>query len=255
MKWAVVTFPGSLDDRDTTRVLRDLLGQDVVSLWHKDDCLPSVDCVVLPGGFSYGDYLRCGAIARFAPIMGAITAFANTGGLVIGICNGFQVLCEAGLLPGALVRNRGVSYVCREVALRVETTANPFMQRAVLGDVWRMPVKHGEGCYVADPTTLARLERDGRILLRYCRPDGSRARSGEESVDYNPNGSLNDIAGVMNASHNVFGLMPHPEHAADRILLAPESGDVETLDGLRIFRSITQWVAEGAAQRAAESLR
>src|SRR5262249_28538069 len=156
MKCGVITFPGSNDDRDTLWVLREVLGHDVVPLWHKDRSLAGLDCVVLPGGFSYGDYLRSGAIARFSPVMGAVAEFAARGGLVLGICNGFQVLCEAGLLPGALVRNRSLSFVCREVHVRVETVANPFANLAVAGDVWRLPVKHGEGCYIADEATLER---------------------------------------------------------------------------------------------------
>jgi len=255
VKWGVVTFPGSCDDRDAVHVLRHDLGHEAVALWHKDADLHGVDCVVLPGGFSYGDYLRCGAIARFSPVMRAITEFAAQGGYVLGICNGFQVLCEAGLLPGALVRNRSLRFVCRPVHLRVESVANPFTQLAVPGDVWSIPVKHGEGCYVADAHTLDQLERDGSILLRYCRSDGTRDRHGDvAAADYNPNGSLRDIAGIMNATRNVFGLMPHPEHAADR-----ELGSCElprcSADGLKIFQSIADWVAETRERASAGSLR
>ena len=254
MRWGVVTFPGSNDDRDTLHVLRHNLGHDAVSLWHKDRGLGGVDCVVLPGGFSYGDYLRCGAIARFSPVMSAVAEFAAAGGYVLGICNGFQVLCEAGLLPGALVRNRSLKFVCRETSLRVESVSNPFTNLAVPGDVWQIPVKHGEGFYVADPQTLDQLERDGRVLLRYCRPDGSRDREDDAERPYNPNGSMRDVAGVMSAGRNVFGLMPHPEHAADAKRLACENPR-RSPDGLKIFRSIAQWVAESRERASVGSMR
>ena len=255
MKWGVVTFPGSNDDHGTLHVLRHVLGHEAVSLWHKSSDLQGVDCVVLPGGFSYGDYLRCGAIARFSPLMAAIGEHAAHGGLVFGICNGFQVLCEAGLLPGALVRNRSLSFVCREVSLRVESVANPFVNMALVGDVWRIPVKHGEGCYIADEATLDQMERDGQILLRYCRDDGSRARDGADGSDYNCNGSLRDVAGVMNATRNVFGMMPHPEHGADpalRDVCWPGAG---VPDGLRIFQSIAGWIADRGQRSAVDSMR
>ena len=255
MKWGVVTFPGSNDDHGTLHVLRHVLGHEAVSLWHKSRDLQGVDCVVLPGGFSYGDYLRCGAIARFSPLMGAIAEHAAHGGLVFGICNGFQVLCEAGLLPGALVRNRSLSFVCREVSLRVESVANPFVNMAIVGDVWRIPVKHGEGCYIADEATLDQMERDGQILLRYCRADGTRSRDGADGSDYNCNGSLRDVAGVMNATRNVFGMMPHPEHGADpalRDVCWPGSG---VPDGLRIFQSIAGWIADRGQRSAVDSMR
>ena len=256
MKWGVITFPGSNDDRDTLHVLREVLGSEAASLWHKDRSLQGVDCVVLPGGFSYGDYLRTGAIARFSPVMSSVAEFAAAGGLVLGICNGFQVLCEAGLLPGALVRNRSLSFVCREVSLRVESVANPFTNLAVAGDVWRLPIKHGEGCYVADEATLDRLERDGQILLRYCARDGGRAShaGGRDGSGDNPNGSLHDVAGIMNSTRNVFGLMPHPEHATDMSLLAAASPAART-DGLVLFRSIVNWVSETRLERAAASQR
>jgi phosphoribosylformylglycinamidine synthase subunit PurQ / glutaminase len=256
LKWGVITFPGSNDDRDTLYVLREVLQNEAVPLWHKERSLKGVDCVVLPGGFSYGDYLRTGAIARFSPVMSSVADFAAAGGLVLGICNGFQVLCEAGLLPGALVRNRSLAFVCREVSVRVESVANPFTNLAVAGDVWRLPIKHGEGCYVADEATLDRLERDGQILLRYCRKDGGRASEPgrrEESAD-NPNGSLHDIAGIMSAGRNVFGLMPHPEHATDLSLLAAARAAARA-DGLVLFRSIVNWVSETRQERVAASLR
>lgn len=255
MRWGVVTFPGSNDDRDTCAVLAEILGHEVRPLWHKTRDLQGVDCVVLPGGFSYGDYLRGGAIARFSPVMAAVVEHAAAGGLVLGICNGFQILCEAGLLPGALVRNRSLSFCCREVTLRVENVANPFTNLAVVGDVWRIPIKHGEGCYVADEATLDGLERNGQILLRYCRPDGSRSRAGDGDEAYNPNGSLRDVAGVMNATRNVFGLMPHPEHAADASLWRVSHPDEAEPSGLAIFRSVARWRAEAAEARLAESQR
>jgi phosphoribosylformylglycinamidine synthase I len=199
---AVVVFPGSNDDRDAALAL-ERLGADPTLVWHADPALPEVAAVVLPGGFSYGDYLRCGAIARFAPVMDAVSRFAAEGGLVLGICNGFQVLCEAGLLPGALRPNASLSFVCRDVELVVERTDTPFTSRCEPGRSLTIPVKHGEGCYFADGPLLARLEANGQIVLRY--------------VD-NPNGSIGDIAAVTNEARNVFGLMPHPEHAVDPLL-------------------------------------
>jgi phosphoribosylformylglycinamidine synthase subunit PurQ / glutaminase len=199
---AVVVFPGSNDDRDAALAL-ERLGAEPTLVWHADPPLPEVAAVVLPGGFSYGDYLRCGAIARFAPVMDAVSRFAAEGGLVLGICNGFQVLCEAGLLPGALRPNASLSFVCRDVELVVERTDTPFTSRCEPGRSLTIPVKHGEGCYFADGPLLARLEANGQIVLRY--------------VD-NPNGSIGDIAAVTNEARNVFGLMPHPEHAVDPLL-------------------------------------
>jgi phosphoribosylformylglycinamidine synthase len=234
VRWGVVTFPGSNDDRDTRSVLQHTLGHEVERLWHKDADVRGIDCVVLPGGFSYGDYLRAGAIARFSPILGAIRDHAAAGGLV---------------------RNRSLSFVCRDVSLRIESVANPFTNLAVVGDVWQIPVKHGEGCYLADEATLDQLERNGQILLRYCRPDGSRARTAAEDERYNPNGSLRDVAGVMNAERNVFGLMPHPEHAADPRLLQPTRVRAGEPDGLKIFRSIAHWLADVREARAVESQR
>jgi phosphoribosylformylglycinamidine synthase len=228
MRWGVVSFPGSLDDRDTLFCLRDVLGDDAVSLWHKDQRPLDVDCVVLPGGFSYGDYLRCGALARFAPVMTRVVEFAAGGGLVMGICNGFQILCEAGLLPGALVRNRSLSYVCERVPLRVEATDTPFTQTCREGELLRMPIKHGEGCYVADEATISRLEANRQVVLRYVDDSGAASDAA------NPNGSLNNIAGVCSEKRNVFGLMPHPEHACEEML-----GGV---DGLRLFSSVRQFL-------------
>jgi phosphoribosylformylglycinamidine synthase subunit PurQ / glutaminase len=204
----VVTFPGSLDDRDALRAVRFMGGEDV-PLWHAERDLRGVDAVILPGGFSYGDYLRTGAIARFAPIMEEVRAFADAGGPVVGICNGFQILCEAGLLPGALIRNRQLRFVCRWVHVRVETSLSPLTGGLVPGEVLSVPVKHGEGQFVAREDDLRRIEGEGLVVFRYCAPDGS--------VDdaHNPNGATAGIAGVRNEAGNVVGLMPHPEHAVD----------------------------------------
>jgi phosphoribosylformylglycinamidine synthase subunit PurQ / glutaminase len=200
---AVLVFPGSNDDQDAALALEGL-GAESVLVWHAERELPEVGAVVLPGGFSYGDYLRAGAIARFSPALQAVAEFAAEGGLVLGICNGFQVLCEASLLPGALRPNESLSFVCRDVALRVERKGTPFLTRCEPGQRLTIPVKHGEGCFFADADLLADLEEAGQIVLRY---DGD-----------NPNGSIDDIAGVVNADGNVMGLMPHPEHAVDPLL-------------------------------------
>jgi phosphoribosylformylglycinamidine synthase len=207
----VITFPGSLDDRDALRAVVFMGGQGV-PLWHGDRDLRGVDAVILPGGFSYGDYLRCGAIARFASVMDEVRAFAERGGPVVGICNGFQILCEAGLLPGALIRNRQLRFVCRWVDVRVETSLSPLTADLLVGEVLRVPVKHGEGQFVASAGDLERLEGEGQVVFRYCAPDGSL-----DDVA-NPNGASNAIAGVRNAAGNVVGLMPHPEHAVDPLL-------------------------------------
>jgi phosphoribosylformylglycinamidine synthase len=204
----VVTFPGSLDDRDALRAVRFIGGEDV-PLWHADRSLRDVNAVILPGGFSYGDYLRTGAIARFAPVMEEVRSFADAGGPVVGICNGFQILCEAGLLPGALIRNRHLRFVCRWVHVRVETTLSPLTAGLVPGEVLPVPIKHGEGQFVAREDDLRRIEGEGLVVFRYCGPDGF--------VDdaHNPNGATAAIAGVRNETGNVVGLMPHPEHAVD----------------------------------------
>ncbi len=207
---AVVTFPGSNDDRDAAHALG-LVGADAALVWHADEGLPQVDAVVLPGGFSYGDYLRCGAIARFAPVMRAVADFAADGGLVLGICNGFQVLCEAGLLPGVLRPNASLSFVCRDVPLRVENAGTPFTSRCEPGQRLVIPVKHGEGCWTYPEADLPELEAAGQIVLRY-------------QPDANPNGSLADVAAVCNREGNVMGLMPHPEHAVDPLLGSPDGG-------------------------------
>jgi phosphoribosylformylglycinamidine synthase len=200
----VVTFPGSNDDRDAVWALA-ALGADLKAVWHAEESLPALDAVVLPGGFSYGDYLRAGAIARFSPAMRAVTAFAREGGLVLGICNGFQVLCEAGLLPGVLRPNRSLSFVCRDVGLMVERMDTPFTSRCHPGQELTIPVKHGDGCWFAPADLLAEVEGDDLVVLRY-------------SEGENPNGSVADVAGLVSADGNVMGLMPHPEHAVDPLL-------------------------------------
>ena len=205
---AVVTFPGSLDDGDAARAVR-LAGGEPVRVWHGDTDLGGASAVILPGGFSYGDYLRTGAIARFAPVMEAVRRHAGDGGPVLGICNGFQILCEAGLLPGALIRNGGLAFVCRRVHLRCETPRTPFTDRLEPDTVLEMPVKHGEGRYVASRETLTRVESGRQVVLRYCSPEG------ELGDPWNPNGSARHIAGICNSAGNVLGLMPHPEHAID----------------------------------------
>jgi phosphoribosylformylglycinamidine synthase subunit PurQ / glutaminase len=220
---AVVTFPGSLDDRDALRAVR-LMGGEGVPVWHGDRDLRGAEAVILPGGFSYGDYLRTGAIARFAPVMEAVRDHAERGGPVLGICNGFQILCEAGLLPGALIRNRSLSFICRRVHVRVETTATPFTGGLVPGDSLELPIKHGEGQFVAEPDTLRRLEDEGQVVFRYSSP------SGEVSEDWNPNGSASGIAAIASETFNVVGLMPHPEHAVDP--------DVGPTGGQSVFESL-----------------
>ena len=204
----VVTFPGSLDDRDAIRAVA-FMGGEGVPLWHADHDLRGADAVILPGGFSYGDYLRTGAIARFAPIMNEVRSFAERGGPVAGISNGFQILCEAGLLPGALIRNRTLRFVCRVVDVRVETSLSPLTGGLVAGEVLQIPVKHGEGQFVASPEDLVRIEAEGLVTFRYCASDGGI------DEEHNVSGSANAIAGVRNDAGNVVGLMPHPEHAVD----------------------------------------
>jgi phosphoribosylformylglycinamidine synthase subunit PurQ / glutaminase len=220
---AVVTFPGSNDDRDAILAL-ERLGAEGVAVWHGEERLPEVDAVVLPGGFSYGDYLRCGAIARFSPAMRAVSEFAVEGGLVLGICNGFQILCEAGLLPGTLRPNESLSFICRDVELRVERTDTPFTALCSQGQHLTIPIKHGEGCWFGDAELLAELEANGQIVLRY---------------ELNPNGSVADVAGVVNERGNVMGLMPHPEHAVDTL--------VGSVDGALILGSLVAAARERAA--------
>jgi phosphoribosylformylglycinamidine synthase subunit PurQ / glutaminase len=220
---AVITFPGSNDDRDALRAVR-LMGGEPIPVWHRDGELRGADAVILPGGFSYGDYLRTGAIARFAPVMEAVRAHVAEGRPVLGICNGFQILCEAGLLPGALIRNRGLTFVCRRLHVRVETALTPVTAGLLAGDVLEVPVKHGEGQFVADTGTLERIEGEGMVVFRYCSPEG---RTGDE---HNPNGSARHIAGVCNQERNVVGMMPHPEHAVDP--------DIGPLGGQPLFESL-----------------
>ena len=223
MRFGVAVFPGTWSDRDCAHAVS-VDGHEAVYLWHRDRDLRGADCVILPGGFSYGDHLRCGAIARFAPLMEAVAGFAAGGGLVWGICNGFQILCEAHLLPGALLRNASLEFRCEPSWLRVETEASPFTRGCRRGDVLEIPVSHGEGRYVADPTTLLALENEDRVALRYVGRDGGPA--GEDS----PNGSMRDIAGVLSAGRNVLGMMPHPERACEPLL----GGE----DGLALIRSV-----------------
>jgi phosphoribosylformylglycinamidine synthase I len=224
MRWGVLVFPGSNDDQDALWALSEVLGQEAVALWHKDADLKGADAVVVPGGFSYGDYLRCGAMARFSPVMEAVRDFTDAGGLVLGICNGFQILCEAGLLPGALVRNRSLTFVCERARLRVENAETALTGRLREGDILEIPIKHGEGCYYADEATLAAMKAARQILFRYA------DASGQVTAASNPNGALDSIAGVMNARGNVFGMMPHPEHAVEALT----GGE----DGVKLFRSL-----------------
>lgn len=239
-RWGVVTFPGSNDDHDTVHAIAAVLGEPVAALWHRDRDLGGVDVVVLPGGFSYGDYLRPGAMARFSPIVESIVAFAHRGGLVWGICNGFQVLCEAGLLPGALVRNRDLRFLCRPARIRVEQSDTAFTCRYTRGQVLTVPVKHGDGCYVADPTTLDELEHNHQVVFRYVDADGN------PTDDANPNGALGNIAGIVNAERNVLGMMPHPEHAVE--------GLAGGSDALEMFKSVSQALRTGLQQRQSSAI-
>ncbi len=212
MKFGVVVFPGSNCDRDIVSVTSGILQQPTRMIWHQETDISDIDAIVIPGGFSYGDYLRCGAIARFAPVMTAIKAHADQGKYVLGVCNGFQVLTEAGLLPGALVRNRGLSFVCDRQPLKLERNDLVWTNKYQQDEIVTLPIAHGEGCYYADPETLARLESNHQIVWRYCDAHGNT------STESNPNGSLQNIAGICNQAGNVLGMMPHPERAADPIL-------------------------------------
>jgi phosphoribosylformylglycinamidine synthase I len=237
MKFAVVVFPGSNCDHDAYHAARHVLGQEAEFVWHKETSLSGADVVILPGGFSHGDYLRTGAIARFSPIMAAVAEFADAGGPVLGICNGFQILLEAGLLPGAMLRNRDLKFHCEHVHLRVEQSDTPFTSRAIAGQVLRIPIAHGEGNYYAEPDVIRSLEHTKRIIFRYCDATG---RTTDES---NPNGALNNIAGICNAARNVVGMMPHPERACESVL--------GSSDGLVLFDSvISSLEAEGALRQA-----
>lgn len=226
MKAGIVRFPGSNCDEDAFHAVADHLGQEAVYLWHKDHDLQGVDLVILPGGFSYGDYLRAGAIARFSPIMQEVIAFAKRGGPVLGICNGFQIACEAGLLPGALLRNASLRFVSAPVYLRVESIATRFTSQYHIGQVISIPVAHGDGRYTADADTLARLEGEGQVVFRYVNA------AGEATSSANPNGSLRNIAGIVSAAGNVLGMMPHPERALDATL--------GSTDGVPLFASILE---------------
>jgi phosphoribosylformylglycinamidine synthase len=233
MKSAVVVFPGSNRERDMARALKLIAGREPAMVWHADTALPAgTDLVVVPGGFSYGDYLRCGAIAARAPVMDAVRAHAKRGGLVLAVCNGFQILCETGLLPGVLMRNAALKFICREVCLRVERSDTPFTRGYNAGQVISVPVAHGEGNYVADKKTIARLEGEGRVLFRYTAPDGSL------DPNWNHNGATNAIAGILNDAGNVLGMMPHPENHVE--------ASMGSTDGRGLFAGLVQHLAEAA---------
>ncbi len=223
-RWGVVVFPGSNCELDTCHVLEDVLGQDARLIWHEETDLSGLDAIVLPGGFAHGDYLRAGAVARFSPVMDAVAQFAASGKLVLGICNGFQILVEAGMLPGAMLRNNHQQFNCLWANLRVEASSSPYLRGLTPGKVVRFPIAHGEGNYYADPETLDRMKANGQILFRYCEADGT------VTPDANPNGSLENIAGICNEAGNVIALMPHPERASEAIL----GGD----DGRPFFESL-----------------
>ncbi|PKQ19703.1 MAG: phosphoribosylformylglycinamidine synthase I [Actinobacteria bacterium HGW-Actinobacteria-6] len=229
MRFGVVIFPGSNCEQDVVHAAH-VLGHEADYVWHGDTDLAGFDAIVLPGGFSYGDYIRCGAVARFSPVMAEVVRFAERGAPVIGICNGFQILAEAHLLPGALLRNQGLKFICKEITVTVEKSACQWMD-ATPGSLLRLPINHNEGNYICDPETLARMEANGQIVLRYCESDGSRAEGGSA-----PNGALDDIAGICNERGNVFGLMPHPERVVD-----PATGHT---DGAVVFASIARRLAE-----------
>ena len=224
MRFGIVVFPGSNCDHDAYHVAKHVMGQDARFIWHKDRDLSGLDCVILPGGFSYGDYLRSGAIARFSPVMEEVVAFAKRGGKVLGICNGFQILLEAGLLPGAMRRNESLKFVCKDVHLRTETSDTPFTTKLAKGSVIRIPVAHAEGNYFLDDEGLARLEGNGQVVFRYVEADG------RVTPRANPNGARNNIAGIVNEGRNVLGMMPHPERLSESVL----GGE----DGRRIFESL-----------------
>jgi phosphoribosylformylglycinamidine synthase len=229
MKFGVLVFPGSNCDHDTHHVLGGVMGQPVTYLWHESHDLEGCDAVLVPGGFAYGDYLRTGAIARFAPIMKSVRQFAESGGLVMGICNGFQILCESGLLPGALMRNAGQRYICRQLHLRTETANSPFTATLSKSQVLKMPIGHMEGNYFCDAATLDTLRRDDRIAFRYC------TGAGETTPEANPNGSLDNIAGVLSEGRNVLGMMPHPDRSSEALL--------GSTDGLLLFQSMASSLA------------
>ena len=237
MNFAVLQFPASNCDQDAVHVLKDVFGHDARYVWHKDSSLGNADAVIVPGGFSYGDYLRCGAIARFSPVMQAVKQFADNGGLVLGICNGFQVLCEAHLLPGALIRNRSLQFRCEHIWLKTATTGSPFTGKIPPGKLLRVPIAHGEGCYFADEETLAKLKANNQILWQYSDAQGNLTDSA------NPNGSLRNIAGICNERRNVAGLMPHPERACESLLGCD--------DGKLVFESMIHWLQTNRVAKAA----
>ncbi len=240
MTFAIIVFPGSNCDHDAYHAAKHVLGQDAEFIWHKETSLKGADVVILPGGFSHGDYLRTGAIARFSPVMTQVSEFARHGGPVLGICNGFQILLEAGLLPGAMLRNRDLKFHCEHVRVRVEQTDTPFTQRAARGQVLKIPIAHGEGNYYADPGVIRDLESSGRIVFRYCDADGQVTDAA------NPNGALDNIAGICNESRNILGLMPHPERACESAL--------GSADGLVLFESVVSALAgQGALARGRAS--
>jgi phosphoribosylformylglycinamidine synthase len=226
MKFGVLVFPGSNCDHDTYHVIAELAHQPVTFLWHDSASLEGCDAILVPGGFAYGDYLRTGAIARFSPVMQSVKKFAAEGGPVLGICNGFQILCEAGLLPGALLRNAGLKYICKQVHLRTETTDSPFTRTLKKGEVLKIPIGHMEGNYFCDAATLDQLRSDGRIVFRYATPEGAI------TADANPNGSLDNIAGILNDGRNVLGMMPHPDRSSEALL--------GSADGWKIFQSLVE---------------
>jgi phosphoribosylformylglycinamidine synthase I len=229
MKIGVLVFPGSNCDHDTYHVVAELAKQPVTFLWHDSPSLENCDAIMVPGGFAYGDYLRTGAIARFSPVMQSVKKFADAGGPVLGICNGFQILCEAGLLPGALMRNAGLKYICKQVYLRTETTNSPFTQTLKAGEVVKMPIGHMEGNYFCDEATLAALRADDRVAFRYATPEGEITR------EANPNGALDNIAGILSEGRNVLGMMPHPDRSSEAML--------GSADGFKIFESLVGTLA------------
>ncbi|MGE0882585.1 MAG: phosphoribosylformylglycinamidine synthase subunit PurQ [Blastocatellales bacterium] len=236
MKFGVVVFPGSNCDHDTYHVISKVIGQPVDFIWHKEEDVDRFDAIILPGGFSYGDYLRSGAIARFSPVMRSVIKFARDGGLVLGICNGFQILCESGLLPGALLRNRDLKFICEHVNVRVERANTPFTATYQPGQVLSLPIAHGEGNYFCDDETLKVLENENRVIFRYCDAEGN------VTDEANPNGSLKNIAGICNRERNVLGLMPHPERAAESLLGCK--------DGRPMFRAMAEILSEMLKTRA-----
>lgn len=236
MNIGVIVFPGSNCDRDCAHVVSDVIGQSVHFIWHRDTSLRGMDAIILPGGFSYGDYLRTGAIAHLSPIMEAVKTFAGQGGLVMGICNGFQILLESGLLPGAMLRNRDLSFICEDVYVRVENADTPFTNHYQAGQVLKIPIAHAEGNYYTDPMTLSSLQDQAQVVFRYC------DKNGTVTASTNPNGSLDHIAGLRNAAGNVLGMMPHPERCSESIL--------SNTDGLAIFQSMVASVTNQSSTLA-----